>query len=277
MLKSILVGVSGSPCSREAAKLAIQWATTHQAKVVGVSVFDEELLAPAEAVPLGGGVIKAERDQIVLAAAEHRQEEALQEFERQCQAAKVPHKTFKTQGHVADRLCEQAQRADLIVVGRKRLDSTESIAPPTDTVEEVVKRAVRPVVCVTTAFDSGKSVLVGYDGSLQAARALAAFVGFGWFTDLPIRLVTEEKSLGDLAYHTTLAAEFLGNHGYRVDVTYFTSDESPADALLRLIEEMRPALAVLGAYGKSWLSEVLLGSVTKTLLRKSDVPLFLYH
>lgn len=277
MVKSILVGVSGSPCSREAAKLAIQWATTHQAKLVGVSVFDEELLAPAEAVPLGGGAIKAERDQIVLATAEHRLGEALQEFEWQCQAANVLHKTFKTRGHVADRLCEQAQRADLIVVGRKRQDATKSTAPLTDTLEEVIKRAVRPVVSVTSAFNSGKSVLVAYDGSLQAARALAAFVGLGWFTDLPIRLVTEEKSLGDLAYHTTLATEFLENHGYRVDVTCFTSDETPADALLRLIEETRPALAVLGAYGKSWLHEVLLGSVTKTLLRKSDVPLFLYH
>lgn len=277
MLKSIIVGVSGSPCSHEAAKLAIQWAKTHQAKLVGVGVLDDELLAPAEAVPLGGGAIKAERDQIVLAAAEHRLDEALQEFERACRAADVPHKTFKSQGRTADRLCEQAQRADLIVVGRKRQDTTESIAPLTDTLETIIKRAVRPVVSVTTAFESGKSVLAAYDGSLQAARTLAAFAGLGWFTDLPIRLITVEKSLGDLAYHTTLATEFLENHGYRVDVTYFTSNEPPADALQRLIEESRPALAVLGAYGKSWLREVFLGSVTTTLLRKSDVPLFLYH
>lgn len=277
MLKSVLVGVSGSACSHEATKLAIQWAQRHRAKLVGVGVIDDELLMPAEPVPLGGGQFKVERDQIVLAEAERRMDATLKEFERACHTAGVPHQTFASRGHAADRLCEQAQRADLVVLGRSRHDSTESAAPVTDTLEKIVKRAVRPVVSVTKSSDSGKSVLVAYDGSLQAARTLAAFAGLGLCAELPIRLVTVEKSLGDLAYHTSLAAEFLESHGYRVDVAYFTSNESPADALLRVIEETQPALAVLGAYGKSWLRELLLGSVTTTLLKHSDVPLFLYH
>jgi nucleotide-binding universal stress UspA family protein len=277
MLKSILVGVSGSACSREATKLAIQWAQTHDAELIGVGVFDDKLLAPAEAVPLGAGAIKVERDQIVLAAADRRLDGALQEFEQQCRVAGVAHKTFKTQGHVADRLCEHAQRADLIVVGRKRQNSTQSTAPPTDTLEAVIKRAVRPVVSVASAQNAENSMLVAYDGSLQAARALAAFVGLGWMTDLPIRLVTHERTLGDSAYHTSLAGELLESHGYRIDVSCFTSNESPAEALLKIINETQPALTVLGAYGKSWLREVLLGSVTTSLLQKSDVPLFLFH
>lgn len=69
----------------------------------------------------------------------------------------------------------------------------------------------------------------------------------------------------------------LEAHGFKVDVTCFTSDESPSDALLRLIDETRPALAVLGAFGKSRLREVFVGSVTTTLLQKSHAPLFLYH
>lgn len=277
MLKSLLVGVSGSPCSREAAKLAIQWAQAHRAKLVGVGVLDETLLTPPESVPLGGGQFKVERDQAVRAEASHRLQDALQEFERTCEAAGVPHKTFASQGHTADRLCEHAQRADLIVVGHQRQDSTESAAPATHTLKEIIKRGVRPVVTVTKSSEAGKSVLVAYDGSLQAIRTLSAFVGLGLFPDLPIRLITVEKSLGDLAYDTSLACEFLENHGYQVDVTYFTSHDSPANELLNVIEDSHPALVVMGAYGKNWLHEFLLGSVTKTLLQKADVPLFLDH
>jgi nucleotide-binding universal stress UspA family protein len=240
-------------------------------------VRDDEQLAPAESVPLGGGQFKAERDQIVLAEAEHHLEVALKEFDRSCQIAGVQHKSFMTRGNTVDRLTEHAQRADLLVVGRKRLESTESIVPITDTLATSIKRAVRPIVCVSGPTYPASSVLVAYDGSPQAARTLAAFVGLGLFADLRIRLITVEKSLGDLAYDTTLASEFLEGHGYKIDVTCFTSDEAPGDALLRLIDETRPALVVLGAFGKSWLREVFLGSVTTTLLRKSNAPLFLYH
>lgn len=277
MLKSLVVGVSGSASSQAAARLAMQWGQAHEAKVIGVAVLDEEQLAPVESVPLGGGPFKTERDQIVLAEAQDRLVEVLKEFDRACRIAGVPHKSFMTRGKAADRLTEHAQRADLLVVGHQRLESTSSIAPITDTLAKSIKRAVRPVVCVSGLTYSANSVLVAYDGSPQAARTLAAFVGLGLFADLPIRLITVEKSLGDLAYDTTLASEFLETHGFKIDVTCFTSDESPSEALLRLIEETRPALVVLGAFGKRWLREVFVGSVTTTLLQKSHAPLFLYH
>lgn len=277
MLKSLVVGVSGSASSQAAARLAMQWGQAHDAKVIGVGVLDDEQLAPAESVPLGGGQFKTERDQIVLTKAEHRLEEALAEFDRACQIAGVQHQSFKTRGNAAERLTQHAQRADVLIVGHQRLESTNSIAPTTETLAASLKRAVRPIVCVSGLTYSAKSVLVAYDGSPQAARTLAAFVGLGLYADLPIRLVTIENSLGDLAYDTTLASEFAEAHGFKVDVTCFTSNESPSDALLRLIDETRPALVVLGAFGKSWLREVFVGSVTTMLLRKSPAPLFLYH
>lgn len=277
MLKSLVVGVSGSASSQAAARLAMQWGQAHDAKVVGVGVLDDEQLTPAESVPVGGGQFKAERDQIVLTQAEHRLEEVLKEFERACRIAGVQHRSFLTRGNAADRLTEHAQRADLLVMGHQRRESTSSIAPTTETLTTTIKQAVRPVVCVSGLTYSANSVLVAYDGSPQAARTLAAFVGLGLYSDLPIRLVTIEKSLGDLAYDTTLASEFLEAHGFKIDVTCFTSNESPSEALLRLIEETRPALVVLGAFGKGWLREVFSGSVTETLLQGSAAPLFLYH
>ncbi len=277
MLKSLLVGLSGSPSSQAATKLAIQWARAHHAKLIGVGVVDDESLTSVESVPLGASAFKAERDEAVLSRAKHRVGMVLREFERACATSEVLHKTFPGRGSAAKLLTQHAQRADLLVLGRQRAESTDSAAPLTHTLEQVLKQAVRPVVCVPESPADGNTVLVAYDGSVQAARTLSAFVGLGLLADLPIRLVTVEKTLGNLAYDTTLASEFLEGHGFKVDVTCFTSDESPGEALLRLIDETHPALVVLGAYGKGWLREVLLGSVTTQLLQKSNSPLFLYH
>lgn len=277
MLKSLLVGLSGSPSSQAATKLGIQWARTYHAKLFGVGILDDKSLTPAESIPLGAGAFKAERDEAVLSRAKLHVGLALREFEHACATSDVPHKAFPGRGDAAKFLTQHSQRADLLVLGRGRTETTDSAAPLTHTLEQVIKHAVRPIVCVPESLPEGNAVLVAYDGSLQAARTLSAFVGLGLLADLPIRLVTVEKTLGDLAYDTTLASEFLEDHSVKVDVTYFTSDESPTDALLRLIDETHPALVVLGAYGKSWLREVLLGSVTTQLLQKSKSPLFLYH
>jgi nucleotide-binding universal stress UspA family protein len=53
--------------------------------------------------------------------------------------------------------------------------------------------------------------------------------------------------------------------------------ESTAAALLHWVGVLRAELMVMGAYGQPVLREFLLGSVTKTVLRDSPVPLFLYH
>ncbi len=53
--------------------------------------------------------------------------------------------------------------------------------------------------------------------------------------------------------------------------------ESIAEVLLRWARELDAGLMVMGAYGQPLLKEFLLGSVTKTVLRDSSIPLFLYH
>ena len=52
---------------------------------------------------------------------------------------------------------------------------------------------------------------------------------------------------------------------------------SPADVLLEYVHQVQARLLVMGAYGRSSLREFFSGSVTRTMLRESPVPLFLYH
>jgi nucleotide-binding universal stress UspA family protein len=53
--------------------------------------------------------------------------------------------------------------------------------------------------------------------------------------------------------------------------------ESTAAVLLHWAGVFRAELMVMGAYGQPVVREFLLGSVTRTVLRDSPVPLFLYH
>jgi len=50
-----------------------------------------------------------------------------------------------------------------------------------------------------------------------------------------------------------------------------------ADAIIEQSEELGSGMIVAGAFGHNRLREMLLGSVTRELLKKSPIPLLLAH
>ena len=59
MLKSILVGLDGSPSSAAAVELGIQWAKRFNALLVGLGIVDEATIRTPEAEPIGGRLLQA--------------------------------------------------------------------------------------------------------------------------------------------------------------------------------------------------------------------------
>jgi nucleotide-binding universal stress UspA family protein len=51
----------------------------------------------------------------------------------------------------------------------------------------------------------------------------------------------------------------------------------PARGILEQASQFGARLLVMGAYGHSTLREFFLGSVTRTVLKESTIPVFLYH
>ncbi len=55
------------------------------------------------------------------------------------------------------------------------------------------------------------------------------------------------------------------------------SRASPGEVILEEVWKLDPGLLVMGAYGRRAWREFLFGSVTRTVLERNPVPLFLYH
>jgi nucleotide-binding universal stress UspA family protein len=70
---------------------------------------------------------------------------------------------------------------------------------------------------------------------------------------------------------------FLHSHHIVAQAYARVTEVAPADVLLEHIHQVQASLLVMGAYGRSTLREFFGGSVTRTMLRQSPVPLFLYH
>ena len=169
-----------------------------------------------------------------------------------------------------------SERYDLIVIGRQTSFRFESQSEPDNTLSLVLKNSPRPVVAVPEKLRAGRSVLVAYDGSLQAARTLQAFVALRPQGVSDVHILSVDRDREEAASRADRAVAFLRFHQVSAIVHAVDSSE-PAQAILDHIESLGAELVVMAAYGKSSLREFFFGSVTREMLKESSAPLFLYH
>lgn len=273
MLRRILVGLHGTAYSLAAMELAIELAARQGATIVGLGVVDVPRATASQAVPLGGGAFKERRDAAALQAEHQAIDTVLAAFAQHCQAASVACQTCKLEGDPAQHLVRQAQRCDLLVVGKRHVPTGEG-EPATRTLDQLLHHAPRPTLCVPVARLDGAPVLVAYDGSEQAARTLQAFVHSGLAADRGLHVA----SLGPQgAENAQIADEFLRSHDLTGELHVEPAVTDPAPRILALGQELGAGLLVMGAYGRPRLKEFLFGSVTRMVLSKTTLPVFLFH
>ncbi|MFQ5958209.1 MAG: universal stress protein, partial [Alphaproteobacteria bacterium] len=116
-------------------------------------------------------------------------------------------------------------------------------------------------------------VVVGWNGSVAAARAVAAAMPFLAAADAVTVLTTREgaeprAAANDLALH-------LAWHGVGASAqTFETGGLSVGQALLAEAQDLGCDLLVIGGYGHGRMRELILGGVTRHLLAAAAMPMF---
>lgn len=281
MIQSILIVFDGQPASHASVSLALRWAAERNALLAALGVIDEALVHPAEAVPLGAGQAKREWD----AARLHRQrqsiEKTLSAAAELCATNQVSFKPLERYGFPADEIAVEAQRFDLIVMP-KYVAAPEGVSERdlNAALLAMLHTAPRPVIAVPDEpAETGvnKNVVIAYDGSLQATRALQLFTALGLPSDRALYVVSVGDDSLSAARHGDRAVDFLSHHGIRADLRVIEKTLHPAEHIVACAQELDAEFIVMGAYGQSRIREFALGSVTKSVLAESAIPLFLYH
>ncbi len=277
MLKSILVGLDGSKFSEAATDLAVRWAKRTGATLVGQTVVDEPGITVPEPVPMGAAYFKGQRDEELLAEAHAQADGYLKRFLAQASGAGVPVTVLEATGVPAETLLAEAQRHDLILLGVETYFRAGAADTPCDTLDKVLHSPPRPVVAVPDLLPDGSTVVIGYDGSLQAARTLSAFVATGLAGLFENVVVTIDEDVEEAERIASRAVDYLKLHGATVKARPVETRLDPAPVLLDHTVQLNAHLLVMGAFGHSALREFFFGSTTRGVLRGSTVPVMLYH
>lgn len=270
-MKSILLHINNDAGMEARMQTALDLARAHDAHVTCLQAVSYEIFAPGD---FYGSAMAAALPKIREAAEEHRAK-----IEADLANEDISWEWVFLHGMAETRLLELSALQDLILVGPHDVGEMKG---PSRMIGELVLKASCPVLVVPDdlkRFDAQAPVLVAWNGSSEACKALRS--------SLPMLKTASKVYLASVAgdkdpnrYNFDLAegARYLARYGVDVEMVEIPKDKAKTSAVLISAAKQREcAMMVMGAYGHSRLSEMLLGGVTRRAITEPDLPIFLTH
>ncbi len=273
--KSILVHVDHSPHCEARVRAAAAVALAQQGHLTGAAMSGlTRAVYENSGADLGLALIAEQMTML-----RERAEQALDRFE--AVAASMGVASFERRMAEDDPeggLTLQARYADLVVVSQPDPeDPCSRLAPGLPAY--VMLNSGRPVLVVPHSAAParvGSRVLLAWDASLEAARAVAAALPMLRRAGT-VSVAIFNPGIAHGAQPGADIALYLARHGVKVEVNVHQTEIDVGEALLSLAADQQADLIVMGGYGHTRLRELMLGGVTRTVLRSMTVPVMMAH
>ena len=276
--KTVVVHVNSSADTERRVRLASQIVRMSKGRLVGAAMSGISRFLYADHATAMGVSLAAQ----CIDEAREAARDSLRRFESQCAMLDLP--SFESRlldDQAADGLVLQSRYGDLVILGQVNPD--DPISPmEEETPEYVAMNSARPVLVVPYAghFEVPfQRVLVAWDGSMEATRAITAAIPLmeqaGKVTLAVFNAGREPEAHG--SEPGADMALYLARHGIKVEVSSQVTAIDVGSALLSFASDIDADLLVMGCYGHSRLREIMLGGASRTVLQSMTLPVLMAH
>jgi nucleotide-binding universal stress UspA family protein len=276
VIKNILIPLDGSEHSAAALDYAIWMAKKFDGTLFGQHIIDTISIEGTFFHDISGSLgfepyldFSTKMREVL----EERGKVILDDFAQRCGKEQIRYQTFLDMGLIANEICERSKIADLVVIGHRGVNEEFSTGLLGTTAESITRKCPRPVFVSTKNFKPVENPLLAYDGSQRASSAMESAAEFCKLLNLPLTVLTiakEEKMAESVQQQ---AKSYLASYGIE---TRFQVDRGyPEQKIIDYLSKFGYDLLFIGAYGNRRIIEMVLGSTTEYVLRKSTCPVFL--
>lgn len=274
-LSNILLHVDGSRSAPARIALAADLARRSDAHLSALYVYprlDFPAVYGAELPPEYLDAAEAENERVAI--------EIKEKFEHSTTSPDLRTEWVVERGDAADKLITHGRYADLLIVGQPHPDEP---SPFVGIPDEVILAAGRPVLVVPYIGPherTGKRVIVAWNASREAARAVNdALPMLENAEEVHVLVLDVNKSnVEDAALPGADICLHLARHGIDAEAHHVQANEiDVANLLLSQVSDLDADLLVMGAYGHSRLREIMLGGATRDVLSQMTVPVLMSH
>ncbi|MBT3369742.1 MAG: universal stress protein [Rhodospirillaceae bacterium] len=273
--KRIMVPLNGMDDAGQALRLAFDLGQRFEAEVIGLHAATET----SSALPyMGESMSGALLDNMVAALEKEsaaRQQAAQAALDEARQAVSGNGQLMVRKGAEDDMLAQYGRLADLVVVARGASDTALSESP---TMQAAIMNTGRPVLVAPPerAGTVARNIVVAWNGSAQAARALGAAMPLLSQADTVTLLQIDEGSGEGPPIED--AVDYLAAHGCQAKaLTQPHGHGSIGDDLLLAAHNQGADLLVMGAYSHNRIRELVFGGATLEALLDATIPVLMIH
>lgn len=272
-LKDILVYVDDSAHAASTVAAACSLALRHDAHLTGLTVNRPPEIpgfAAIEIPPSAVEILRQQRQEVL--------DKERETFEKAVSAAGLTGRSgfSVASGRPLESLSLRSRYADLTVISQ---NAPESQGGGDDLVDELIMASGRPILVVPyigAPAEIGRKVLVAWNGSREAARAVSDAMPILESADSIEVFAVEPNGIGDMPGADI--AQHLARHGLKAIAAKTAGlDIEVGDVLLNQAADSGADLIVMGAYGHSRMRELVLGGATRHILGHMTVPVLLSH
>ncbi|NPU86020.1 MAG: universal stress protein [Syntrophaceae bacterium] len=277
MIERILIATDGSAHSQTALEYGIYIAGKLEARLTGLHVMELlQLQAPVFSDISGSiGIPPCQEFLPVMEnSLETKADAILQAFRDRCRKSGLVPEVKKCLGVIDEIIIEEGRQADLILLAQRgehfHLGGGAILGT---TAESVVRKSGKPVLVTPAAYREIESMALAYDGSSPAGKALEMAAELSEKAAWPLTVITVSNDPAASDRVCKQAETMLDTWMIDWEMIQLTGREDKA--ILHFLRDGSVELLVMGAYGHNRLRELLVGSTTSQVIRKSPIPVLL--
>ncbi|MET3108532.1 nucleotide-binding universal stress UspA family protein [Oxalobacteraceae bacterium GrIS 2.11] len=271
---SVVVFLDNSSASKKRLEFAFQFAQKHRAHLTGIHMSYGPLLPFDPYGQVSGVALDWE------AEVKKKQHESKEYFNQQAKGFDVNVDWDCYRDNLMAEVLARARVADLCIVGQVASGSTDNEISR-DFFTHFAINVGRPVLFVPydKSFPASfEKIVVAWDGGREAGRAISDALPLLREARIVsvISVIPKKDSSDDLP--DVDIGTFLARHKVNVEVEKIERVSSEAaEFILSRVDLKSANLLVMGAFGHSRFSEFILGGMTRSVMKKMNVPVFMSH
>ena len=176
-------------------------------------------------------------------------------------------------GQLVDTLTELEDETRLLVLGKRGFSSADAHGHMGLHVERVIRSLQKPILLTQQNYKTPQRIMLAYDGSATALKAVQMLAASPLGKSLPVHLVMAGTDEEAARQQMDSAAQLLRNAGFDTRTAIVAGE--PDSVLNQYQQEQVIDLMVMGAYGHSRIRQFIVGSTTTAMICKAKCSLLI--
>jgi len=277
VIKRILVLLGETPSSTSPRSYGYSLAQRTKASLTGLAGIDLAYIEAPSPGGIGAIAYKTRLEEQLKQQAEESRQRVREVFEWECSEQALDFDFLSFDGDPLEAVCSALETRDIAITGHDTAFRGNLRGDLSEILGRLLSQSPRPVIICANEASRSENILVAYDGSVPAMRAIQMFalLGIGRGQDVCVTSVDSNQELAKR--RTASAADYLRSHGYEPEENPIVSRVNPAEALRIEAADRKIGTLVMGVYGHRGFRETLFGSTTTNLVEAPPCKLFVYH